>query len=96
MNAPATLRPSQPPPAPRGAPVFAALLDDHGGAVVVAGSLLSRRVRVVTEAREWSLLPDHARRLADVIAAEWGPFSEAAARELADALDAAAACAEGV
>lgn len=77
MNAPATLRPSQPPPARRGAPVFAALLDDHGGAVVVAGSLLSRRVRVLTEHGEVLLSLD-------------------AARELADALDAAAACAEGV
>lgn len=78
MNAPAVLRPSQPPPAPRGAPVFAALLDDHGGAVVVAGSLLSPdRVRVLTEHGEVLLSLD-------------------AARELADALDAAAACAEGV
>ena len=77
MNAPAVLRPSQPPPALPAAPVFAAILDAHGGAVVVAGSLLSRRVRVLTEGGEVLLSP-------------------AAARELADALDAAAACAEGV
>lgn len=77
MNAPAVLRPSQPPPARPTAPVFAAILDAHGGAVVVAGSLLSRRVRVVIDGAEALLSP-------------------AAARELADALDHAAACAEGV
>lgn len=76
MNAP--LRPSQPPPAIVAPPtVYAALVDAHGATVVVARSLLARRVRVMIDGTEALLSP-------------------AAARELADALDAAAACVEGV
>lgn len=77
MNAPALPRPSRPAPAPSVAPVYAALFDDYGDAVVVAGSLLAQRVRLVLDGAEVLLSP-------------------ATARELADALDAAAAVAEGV